>query len=91
MPLPPPTTAEVEELAQTVAGRLIARLAAASEEENDYLGPELAALVGARFWSRDAPPGTRDIPLLPAVSRFAGGSRGDGRRMVCRGSRSVLR
>jgi len=67
VPLPPPTTAEVEELTRTVAGRLTARLAAASEEENDYLDPELAALVEALFWSRDAPPGTRDIPLLPGL------------------------
>ena len=56
VPLPPPTTAEVEELTRTVADRLTARLAAASEEENDYLDPELAALVEALFWSRDAPP-----------------------------------
>jgi hypothetical protein len=54
VPLPPPTTAEVEELTRTVADRLTARLAAASEEENDYLDPELAALVEALFWSRDA-------------------------------------
>jgi hypothetical protein len=67
VPLPPPTTAEVEELTQTVADRLTARLAAASEEEDDYLDPDLAALVEALFWSRDAPPGTRDIPLLPGL------------------------
>jgi hypothetical protein len=48
--LPAPTTAEVEELTQTVAGRLADRLSAASEKENDYLDPELAALVEARFW-----------------------------------------
>jgi hypothetical protein len=75
VPLPAPTTAEVEELTQTVADRLTARLAAASEEEDDYLDPDLAALVEALFWSRDAPPavspqrGTRDIPLLPGLER----------------------
>jgi hypothetical protein len=47
VPLPPPTTAEVEELTRTVAGRLTARLAAASEEENDYLDPDLAARLGS--------------------------------------------
>jgi hypothetical protein len=67
VPLPPPTTAEVEELTRTLAGHLTARLAAASEEENDYLDPDLAALVEALFWSRDAPPGTRDIPLPPGL------------------------
>ncbi len=75
VPLSPPTTAEVEELTRTVAGRLTARLAAASEEENDYLDPNLAALVEALFWSRDAPPGTRDIPLL---SGLEGGREEDG-------------
>ena len=55
-----------------VAGRLTDRLAAASEERGDYLDPNLAALVEALFWSRNAPAGTRDIPLLPAVSPLGG-------------------
>jgi hypothetical protein len=67
VPLPPPTTAEVGELTRTIAGGLSARLTAASEEDNDYLDPDLAALMEALFWSRDAPPGTRDIPLLPGL------------------------
>jgi len=51
----------------TVAARLTDRLAAASEERGDYLDPNLAALVEALFWSRNAPAGTRDIPLLPGM------------------------
>jgi hypothetical protein len=39
LPLPPPTTAEAEELTLTIARRLAARLAAASEEQGDYLDP----------------------------------------------------
>lgn len=80
VPLPPPTTAEVEELTRMVAGRLTDRLAAASEERGDYLDPNLAALVEALFWSRNAPAGTRDVPLLPAVSPLGGDEdRGTGR------------
>ena len=51
----------------TLAARLTDRLAAASEERGDYLDPNLAALVEALFWSRNAPAGTRDIPLLPGM------------------------
>jgi hypothetical protein len=74
VPLPPPTSAEVEELAVVVARRCTDRLVAASDAEgNDYLDPNLAALCEALFWSRNAPPaaspqgGTRDIPLLPGM------------------------
>jgi hypothetical protein len=68
VPLPSPTTAEVEDLTLTVAGRLSEWLAAASEAEgNDYLDPDLAALCDAIFWSRNAPPGLRDIPVLPGM------------------------
>ena len=100
VPLPPPTTAEVEELTRTVADRLTARLAAASEEENDYLDPDLAALVEALFWSRNPPPGTRDIPRLPGLEAEVGRGRPAGqaalrfggrllapRRAVCPGAR----
>jgi hypothetical protein len=74
-PLPPPTTAEVEELAVTVARRCTERLVTASDSENsDYLDPNLAALCEAFFWSRNAPPGTRDIPLLPGLEGSASGS-----------------
>jgi hypothetical protein len=82
VPLPPPTTTDVEELTRTVAGRLTERLAAAAEEQGDYLDPDLAALIEAIFWSRDAPPavspqgGTRDIPLLPGLE--ASGREEDG-------------
>jgi hypothetical protein len=55
VPLPPPTTPEVEELTQTVAGRLIAWLAAPSEEDHDYLDPDPAALMEAIFRSRESP------------------------------------
>ena len=70
VPLPPPTTAEVEELTRTVADRLTARLAAASEEENDYLDPDLAALIEALFWSRNPPrgKGSRSVLSRPALS-----------------------
>lgn len=37
--LPPPTTADVDALAETVAQRLAGRLAAAAEEQRDYLDP----------------------------------------------------
>ena len=68
VPLPPPTTVEVEELAVTVARRCTERLVAASgAESSDYLDPNLAALCEALFWSRNAPAGTRDIPLLPGL------------------------
>jgi hypothetical protein len=40
VPLPPPTTTDVEELTRTVAGRLTERLAAAAEEQGDYLDPD---------------------------------------------------
>ena len=83
VPLPAPTTAEVEELTQTVAGRLTDRLAAASEEENDYLDPELAALVEALFWSRNPPPGTRDIPRLPGMEAEAGEEDGLRDKPLC--------
>lgn len=70
--LPPPTTAEVEALTRTVTRRLTDRLAAASEAEGDgYLDPELAALCEPVFWSRNPPPGTRDLPL-PAGPETAG-------------------
>ena len=64
--LPPPTTAEVEELTLTIAQRCTSRLAATSEADGDgYLDPNLAALVEALFWSRNAPQGRRDLPLPP--------------------------
>jgi len=72
VPLPPPTTAEVEELTALIARRLTDRLAAASEERGDYLDPDLAALVEALFWSQNAPSGTRDIPLLPGMEASGG-------------------
>jgi hypothetical protein len=85
VPLPPPTTVEVEELAVTVARRCTERLVAASDaESSDYLDPNLAALCEALFWSRNAPPGTRDIPLLPGVDEASaegsGGREEDGLR-----------
>ena len=68
VPLPPPATAPVEELAATIARRCISLFVAASEADgNDYLDPNLAALCEAIFWSRNALPGTRDIPLLPGA------------------------
>ena len=76
VPLPPPTTADVEELAARVAGRLTDRLAVAAEERGDYLDPDLAALVEAIFWSRNPPPGTRDLPRLPGME--ASGREEDG-------------
>jgi hypothetical protein len=90
VPLHPPTTAEVEELTRMVAGRLTDRLAAASEEESDYLDPELAALAEALLWSRDAPPAVSPYQGGRATSRCCRGSRADGRSMACRESRSVL-
>jgi hypothetical protein len=76
VPLPAPTTAEVEAL--TVTQRLTERLAASSEERGDYLDPDLAALIEALFWSRNAPPGSRDLPLLPGLE--ASGREEDGLR-----------
>ena len=67
VPLPPPTTAQVEELTVVITHRVTDRLAAASEERGNYLDPDLAALCEALFWSRNTPPGTRDIPLLPGM------------------------
>jgi hypothetical protein len=67
VPLPAPTTAEVEDLTATVARRLADRLAAASEERGSYLDPDLLALLEALHGSREAPPGMRDIPLLPGM------------------------
>ena len=78
MPLPPPTTAEVEELAVRIAERCTSRLTAAAEARGDYLDPNLAALVEALFWSRNPPPGTRDIPCLPGME--GGGSEEAGLR-----------
>jgi hypothetical protein len=78
VPLPPPTTADVETLATTVAARLTDRLAADAEEQGDYLDPDLAALVEAIFWSRNPPPGTRDLPRLPGMD--AGGGEEDALR-----------
>jgi hypothetical protein len=67
VPLPPPTTAEVEELTVRIADRCTTRLTAAEEERGDYLDPNLAALVEALFWARNPPAGTRDIPCLPGM------------------------
>ncbi|MBM3287730.1 MAG: hypothetical protein FJY88_10340 [Candidatus Eisenbacteria bacterium] len=67
-PLPAPTTAEVEELAATVARRLMGRVVAAWEARgSDYLDPELAALCEALFFSRDPPVGKREDPELPGL------------------------
>ena len=68
----------MEELTASIARRLTDRLTAASEERGDYLDPDLAALVEALFWSQNAPPGTRDIPLLPGME--ASGGEEDGLR-----------
>ncbi len=74
-PLPPPTTAEVEELTEKIARRLMDRVAAAWEVDgNSYLDPELAALCEAFFFSRDPPVGKRDTPLLPGMD--SAGSNG---------------
>ena len=78
VPLPPPTTAEVEELTRRVAGRLTARLTATSEEDDDYLDPDLAALMEALFWSRNAPPMTVE-PAEPGLGDFVGLEVGPGR------------
>ena len=67
VPLPPPTTAEVQDLAVAIASRLTERLAAASEEEGNYLDPDLAALCEALLWSRNAPAGTCDLPRLDGM------------------------
>ncbi len=75
---------------RTVAGRLTARLAAASEEDNDYLDPDLAALIAALSWSREAPPAVSPQGGR-GTSRCCRGSRGDGKRMAYRASRSVRR
>jgi len=83
VPLPPPITAEVEKLTRTVAVRLTARLAAASEEEDDYLDLDLAALVEARFWSRSPPPGMRDVPRPPGVEAWAGEEDGLWGKPLC--------
>jgi hypothetical protein len=75
-PLPPPTTAEVEELTATIADRLRDRVAAAWEAEgSDYLDPDLAALCEAFFFSRTPPLGMRESPWLPGVEEDAAGGR----------------
>ena len=83
LPLPPPTTPEVEELTATVARCLTDRLTAASEERGDYLDPDLAALLEALHWSREAPPGTRDIPLLPGMETSGGEEVGVQGKPLC--------
>jgi len=73
-PLPPPTTADVEELTVTIARRLMERVAAAWEAEgSDYLDPELAALCEAFFFSRNPRLATRASTLLPGTE----GEEGD--------------
>jgi len=67
-PLPAPATAEVEELAATLARRLMSRVVAAWEARgSDYLDPEPAALCEALFFSRDPPVGRREDPELPGL------------------------
>ncbi len=67
-----------------VARRMAHRLAALAEGDgNDYLDPELAALCEAIFWSRNAPPGTRDIPLLPEMEDPSAEERGLQRKPLC--------
>lgn len=73
-PLPPPTTAEVEELTQTIACRLGECVAAAWEAEgNDYLDPELAALCEAFFFSRNPPLSRRARPTLEGMEEAGEG------------------
>ncbi|MFH1834421.1 MAG: hypothetical protein ABH877_05295, partial [bacterium] len=71
-------SADVEALTVTVARRLTERLAADAEERSEYLDPDLAALCEALFWSRNAPPGTRDLPRLPGME--VSGGEADGLR-----------
>jgi len=82
-PLPPPTTAEVEQLTHTVARRLTDRLTAAAEERGHYLDPDLAALCEALFFSRNAPPGTREVPLLPGMEGEGGEQEGFRAKPLC--------
>ena len=68
VPLPPPTTVDVEDLTATIARRLMDRLAAVWEAEgSSYLDPALAALCEAFFFSRNPPLGKRDTPLLTGM------------------------
>jgi hypothetical protein len=78
VPLPAPTTTEIEELTVRIAERCTSRLTKAAEERGDYLDPNLASLVEALFWSRNPPPGTRDLPCLPGMEGAA--SEEDGLR-----------
>ncbi|MBU2691311.1 MAG: transposase, partial [Candidatus Eisenbacteria bacterium] len=67
-PLPPPTTADVEELTLEIGRRMSERVAAAWEADgSDYLDPDLAALCDAFFFARNAPLGTRSGPRLPGI------------------------
>ena len=75
-PLPAPTTADVEELIATIARRGMERVAATWEADGSgYLDPNLAALCEAFFFSRNAPVGTRENPMLPGME--SGGEEGE--------------
>jgi len=55
-------------MTETVARRLMERVAAAWEAEgSSYLDPSLAALCEAFFFSRNPPLGKRETPLLPGM------------------------
>jgi hypothetical protein len=59
------------------------RLAAASEEEGNYLDPDLAALCEALFWSRNAPAGTRDLPRLEGMGEEGCEEEGLRGKLLC--------
>jgi len=78
-PLPAPTTAEVEELAGTVARRLKGRVVAAWEARgSDYLDPELPGLEGEEIWGKlpgaALPAGGRQggVPVAPSLAEGGG-------------------
>jgi hypothetical protein len=83
-PLPPPSTADVEELLAGIARRLAKHVAAVWEAEgNEYLDPSLAALVEAFFFSRDPPVATRASGLLPGMEGEEGASAGRSGNPLC--------
>ena len=63
----------------TIARRGMARVAARREaDSSDYLDPDLAALCEAFFFSRNAPLGTRENPMLQGME--GGGEEGESAR-----------
>jgi hypothetical protein len=83
-PLPPPTTADIEELTLTIARRLMKHLATVWEAEgSDYLDPSLASLAEAFFFSRDPPVTRRDVASLSGMEGQGGEDAGLRGKPLC--------